>query len=105
MTNMWNNFAGRAVLVTGGTRGIGLAAGLAFGKRGADVTLTHKWGSIDDAAIHEVFAGAGASTPHIVQADVANDEIVHGVLVAIRRRHEWLDVFVSNSAFGATVRG
>ena len=27
---MWNDYRGRAVLVTGGTRGIGLATGLAF---------------------------------------------------------------------------
>ena len=45
---MWNDFAGRAVLVTGGTRGIGLATGLAFGELGAAVTLTHKWGSVDE---------------------------------------------------------
>ena len=48
---MWNDFRGKAVLVTGGTRGIGLATGLAFGRRGADVTLTYKWGAEDEDAI------------------------------------------------------
>lgn len=102
---MWNDFTGRAVLVTGGTRGIGLATGLAFGARGADVTLTHKWGSADDASICDVFAAAGAGRPCIVQADVANDDDVRAVLEGIRRDHDRLEVLVSNAAFGATVRG
>lgn len=102
---MWNDFTGRAVLVTGGTRGIGLATGLAFGRLGASVTLTHKWGSADEVAIAALFAGAGASAPNIVQADAANDGDVAAVLERIRRDHDRLEVFVSNAAFGAVVRG
>jgi NAD(P)-dependent dehydrogenase (short-subunit alcohol dehydrogenase family) len=101
---MWNDFVNKAVLITGGTRGIGLACGLAFGRRGAQVTLTHKWGGADEDAIRARFAEIGAPPPDIVCADVANDDDTRQVLNHIRARHERLDVIVSNVAFAALVR-
>ena len=49
----------KVVLITGGTRGIGLATGLAYGRHGAHVILTHRWGSADEDEIFRLFEEAG----------------------------------------------
>lgn len=101
---MWNDFTSMNVLVTGGTRGVGLATGLAFGRRGAHVTLTHKWGSADEDAIRRQFAQAGATDPSIVEADVSHAGDTAALMAELATRCDRLDVLVSNSAFGALAR-
>lgn len=101
---MLNDLRGKAALVTGGTRGIGLATGLALGRQGAVCTLTHKWGSADDDEVRAAFAAANAPPPHILEADAAEPEDTTRLLEAMRARHEAVEVFVSNVALAPVVR-
>ncbi len=94
-----NDFTDKGVLITGGTKGIGLDIGLAFGRLGAQVHLTHKWGSADEGAIRERFAEAGAKEPRIHEADVAEKGDTKALIATIAEQHEQLEVFVSNVAF------
>ena len=91
-----NDFHSKAVVITGGTKGIGLATGLAFGRQGADVYLTHRWGSADEDEIRSQFAAAGAPEPTIVEADVGRDEDTVALMGRIKGRHPAVEVFVSN---------
>jgi len=90
------DFRDRAVLVTGGTMGIGLATALAFGRRGAACTLTYKWGSADEDEVRRTFADAGAPEPLLIQADVARAEDTSRVLAEMRARHGHVEAFISN---------
>ena len=94
-----NDFKGKSVLVTGGTKGLGLAIGLAFGGQGAHVTLTNRWGSADEDDINAQFAEIGAPEPLIMEADASNAEDTTALLEAIKKRHDSIEVFVSNVSF------
>ena len=102
---MITHLDGKAVLVTGGTMGIGLATGLAFGRVGAHVYLTYKWGSSDEEDVRRAFAATDAPEPCLVQADVAIEDDTVELLRLIKKRHDRLEAFISNVAFAQTVRG
>lgn len=94
-----NQLRGKSVLVTGGTKGIGLATGLAFGRQGAHVYLTHRWGSADEGAIAARFAEAGAPAPKILEADASQDEDTETLMNEIKKDHDHLEVLISNVSF------
>jgi NAD(P)-dependent dehydrogenase (short-subunit alcohol dehydrogenase family) len=98
-----NDLRGKAVLITGGTMGIGLATGLAFARRGAVCILTHKWGTADEEEILRMFAAEDLQPPRIVQADVSQDEDTVKVLEEIRERHDRIEAFISNVSVALVV--
>lgn len=94
----------KTVLVTGGTMGIGLASGLAFAAQGAHCILTYRWGSADEAEIRAQFAALSVHEPLIIEADVSHDEDTVRLMEEIRRRHDHLDVLVSNVAVAQAIQ-
>lgn len=97
-------FENRVALVTGGTRGIGLAIALAFAKRGASTVVTYRWGSVEEDDLERTFEAAGARAPLLVQADAGEDEDTDALMAEIGRRHAGVDVFVSNVAGSVVVK-
>lgn len=93
---MINDYRGKAVIITGGTMGIGLATGLAFGRAGARCFLTHRWGSADEDQVRAAFAEVGAPEPTIVEADVSRDADTDALLERVAHDHDGVEVFVSN---------
>ena len=103
---MQGDLAGKTVLVTGGTRGIGLATGIALSKLGARVALTNRWGSVTEEELAEKFKAAGAAPPDLFEADVAHDEDTTALMEALKAKgYDGIDIFVSNVAFAQVVKG
>ena len=86
----------QAVLITGGTKGIGLATALQFGQAGARTYLTYKWGSADEAQIYDAFKVRKAPEPLLIEADVTVDADTDNLLEQIKKREKRIDFFISN---------
>jgi NAD(P)-dependent dehydrogenase (short-subunit alcohol dehydrogenase family) len=100
-------FADRTVVISGGSRGIGLAIGIAAATRGANVVLLAKTdtphprlpGTVHTAAAEVEAAGGKALA---VVGDVRKEEDVQRVVDAAVQRFGGVDVCVNNASAIAT---
>jgi 3-oxoacyl-[acyl-carrier protein] reductase len=84
------DLSGRVALVTGGTRGIGLATARVLVEAGATVVLTGR----DEARAKEAAASVGASG---LALDVTDAKAVSSLVRGVAKEHGKLDIVVANA--------
>ena len=91
------DFTAKKVLVTGGSRGIGLAISTAFAAAGANVAIVYRANDSAAAAALAQLPGAGHS---IHRADISDPEQVRLVVDAAAKELGGLDIVVNNAGIG-----
>ena len=86
--------AGKTVLVTGGSRGIGLMIARGFVEAGARVYISSRKAEVCDRVAAEL---AGAGTCMSLPADLSTEAGARALADALAAREEKLDVLVNNA--------
>ena len=89
------DLSGKAAIVTGGSRGIGLQMATALGEMGAKVAITsRKQEELDEARAHLEGLGVECMT---VAADLADLAAIPGIVDAVMARWREIDILVNNA--------
>ena len=102
-----NGVAGKQVVLTGGTNGIGLAAAEALVARGANVALVARDRARGETAAERARSGAAGAGPgpvgDVLVADLSSQADVRRLAAEVGSRYQRVDVLVNNAGaiFGA----
>lgn len=96
---MWMDISGRTVVITGGTKGIGLAIAEACAAAGANVAITGR----DERALAVAEQSLAAHGRGVIasRTDVRDHAAVAAFIDAVAARFGGLDVLVNNAGVGA----
>jgi len=95
--------AGKVVLVTGGSSGIGLAAAVKFAKAGAITIICARDQAKLDEARAQILEEAGKDAiVHVYSADIANEESCKAFVAALQAEHGGVDYLINNA--GRSIR-
>ena len=94
----WTGVAGKRVIITGATRGIGLAAACELARRGARLSIVARSESRAGAAVTRITAAGGAGTEvQVLDADLSSQASVRTLAAEILAGHPRIDVLINNA--------
>ena len=93
----WGGVAGKRVVLTGGTNGIGLAAAMELARRGAELTLVARNPSRASEAIRQIDTVSPRKTPDVMLADLASQSSIRQLAGELLARYSSIQVLVNNA--------
>jgi len=93
---------GKVSIITGATKGIGLACAQEFAQEGAKVVLSGRTESLGEAAAEDIRAGGGNAL--FVACDVSQKDQVDALVQATVDRYGRIDVVVNNAGVNHSAR-
>lgn len=94
----WQGVAGKRVLITGATGGIGLAAARDLARRGAKLAIVARSEPRAGEAVRQIKAASGTDGEvDVLLADLASQASIRGLAAEALERYSRLDVLVNNA--------
>ncbi len=94
----WNSVAGKRVLITGATGGIGLAAARELARRGARFAIVARGEAKAAEAVQQLRAASGSGAEvDVLFADLESQASIHQLAAEVLERYPTLEVLVNNA--------
>jgi NAD(P)-dependent dehydrogenase (short-subunit alcohol dehydrogenase family) len=93
----WGGVAGKRVVITGATNGIGLAAAVELARRGAMLTLVARSESRAADAVRRIRAAGEGAAVDVVLADLASQADVRRLATELLAKYPRIQVLVNNA--------